>query len=88
MLGFFAQMRRQYQLALAKLPDLASRFIASSERKPAISVMGDRYHVQVGGVERVSPTRSHRRHHLRSLGSALISYGGDRMIRSDISGAM
>jgi murein DD-endopeptidase MepM/ murein hydrolase activator NlpD len=88
MLGFFAKVRQQYQLTLAKLPDLTSRFVPSSERKPAISAMGDRYHVQVGGVDRLSSARLRRRHRFRSLGPALISYGGDRLIRSEIPGAM
>jgi murein DD-endopeptidase MepM/ murein hydrolase activator NlpD len=88
MLGFFAQVKRQYQLALAKLPDLASHFVASSDRKPAISAMGDRYHVRLEGLERVTTMRPRRRRHYRSLGSSLISSGDGRMISGDIPGAL
>jgi len=88
MLGFFAQIKQQYQLALAKLPDLASHFVASSDRKPPISAMGDRYHVRLEGLERASTSRPHRRHHYRSLGSSLISSSDDGLISSDIPGAL
>ena len=45
MRAIFDEIKDQYQSALAELPDLGSHFIASGERKPAISKFGDMYHV-------------------------------------------
>jgi murein DD-endopeptidase MepM/ murein hydrolase activator NlpD len=48
MRAIFDEIKDQYQSALAELPDLGSHFIASGERKPAISKFGDMYHVTLG----------------------------------------
>ena len=45
MKAIFDDIKDQYQTALAELPDLGSHFIATGERKPAISKFGDMYHV-------------------------------------------
>ncbi len=45
--SFFSRMKQQHQLALAKLPDLGTRGLSAGDRKPAISSLGDRYHVEV-----------------------------------------
>jgi murein DD-endopeptidase MepM/ murein hydrolase activator NlpD len=61
MRAIFDEIKDQYQSALAELPDLGSHFIATGERKPAISKFGDMYHVTVdrsGG--RVRHIRSQR----------------------------
>jgi murein DD-endopeptidase MepM/ murein hydrolase activator NlpD len=47
MKAIFEDIKDQYQSALAELPDLGSHFIASGERKPAISKFGDMYHVTI-----------------------------------------
>jgi murein DD-endopeptidase MepM/ murein hydrolase activator NlpD len=47
MRAIFAEIADQYQSALAELPDLGSRFIASEQRKPAISKFGELYHVTI-----------------------------------------
>lgn len=47
MRALFGKLKRQYQAALSKLPDLASHSIAAVDRKPAISKLADRYHVEV-----------------------------------------
>ena len=48
MRALFDDIKDQYQIALAELPDLGSNFVAAEERKPAISKFGDMYHVTVG----------------------------------------
>jgi murein DD-endopeptidase MepM/ murein hydrolase activator NlpD len=48
MRAIFDEIKDQYQTALAELPDLGSHFIASDDRKPAISKFGDMYHVTLG----------------------------------------
>ena len=47
MKAIFDEIKDQYQSALAELPDLGSHFIASDQRKPAISKFGDLYHVTI-----------------------------------------
>ena len=47
MKAIFDDIKDQYQSALAELPDLGSHFIATGERKPAISKFGDMYHVTI-----------------------------------------
>ena len=47
MRAIFAEIKDQYQSALAELPDLGSHFIASEQRKPAISKFGELYHVTI-----------------------------------------
>jgi len=47
MKAIFEDIKDQYQSALAEMPDLGSHFIASGERKPAISKFGDMYHVTI-----------------------------------------
>src|SRR6202166_794428 len=47
MRAIFAEIADQYQSALAELPDLGSRFIATEQRKPAISKFGELYHVTI-----------------------------------------
>jgi len=47
MKAIFDDIKDQYQSALAELPDLGSHFIASEQRKPAISKFGDLYHVTI-----------------------------------------
>src|SRR5579863_3479634 len=47
MRAIFDEIKDQYQSALAELPDLGSHFIATGERKPAISKFGDMYHVTI-----------------------------------------
>ena len=70
MKAIFDDIKDQYQTALAELPDLGSHFIATGERKPAISKFGDMYHVTLGHTlaqERASPTCENlpRQRHLR-----------------------
>jgi hypothetical protein len=48
MRAIFEEIKDQYQSTLAELPDLGSDFIATEERKPAISKFGDIYHVTIG----------------------------------------
>jgi murein DD-endopeptidase MepM/ murein hydrolase activator NlpD len=48
MKALFDDIKGQYQSALAQLPDLGSHFIAAEARKPAISRLGDMYHVTLG----------------------------------------
>lgn len=47
MKAIFDEIKDQYQSALAELPDLGSHFIATGDRKPAISKFGDMYHVTI-----------------------------------------
>jgi hypothetical protein len=47
MRAIFDEIKDQYQSALAELPDLGSHFIASEQRKPAISKFGELYHVTI-----------------------------------------
>jgi murein DD-endopeptidase MepM/ murein hydrolase activator NlpD len=47
MKAIFEDIKDQYQTALAELPDLSSHFVATGERKPAISKFGDMYHVTI-----------------------------------------
>jgi murein DD-endopeptidase MepM/ murein hydrolase activator NlpD len=63
MRAIFDDIKDQYQTALAELPDLGSHFVATGERKPAISKFGDMYHVTLGH----SPAKST---HLRGLSSS------------------
>ena len=65
MKAIFEDLKDQYQSALAELPDLGSHFIATAERKPAISKFGDMYHVTIDRT--VGKVR-----HLRGLTSSRI----------------
>ena len=47
MKALFDDIKGRYQSMLAKLPDLGNRYIASDDRKPAISKLGDLYHVSL-----------------------------------------
>jgi murein DD-endopeptidase MepM/ murein hydrolase activator NlpD len=47
MRAIFAEIKDQYQSALAELPDLGSHFVAAEQRKPAISKFGELYHVTI-----------------------------------------
>jgi murein DD-endopeptidase MepM/ murein hydrolase activator NlpD len=57
MQGLFNNIKQRYQLALAKLPDLGSHFVAAGDRKPAISPFADMYHVT---LHHSASHRSHR----------------------------
>jgi murein DD-endopeptidase MepM/ murein hydrolase activator NlpD len=59
MKSLFDNIKMRYEHALAKLPDLGSHFVPSEARKPAISPLGDLYHVELTHPERKST--SHRR---------------------------
>jgi murein DD-endopeptidase MepM/ murein hydrolase activator NlpD len=61
MKALFEDIKDQYQSALAELPDLGSHFIATDDRKPAISKFGDMYHVTLE-----HPAKSTRPHGLSS----------------------
>lgn len=61
MKALFDNLRTRYQTALAKMPDLGSRFAAPGSRKPAISPLGDMYHVNLDRP--ASRTRSRLRRH-------------------------
>ncbi len=63
MKAIFDDIKDRYQSALAELPDLGSHFIASDERKPAISKFADMYHVTLDH----SPVKSM---HLRGMSSS------------------
>jgi murein DD-endopeptidase MepM/ murein hydrolase activator NlpD len=74
MRALFDEIKDQYQSALAELPDLGSDFIASGERKPAISKFGDMYHVTLGHT-------LGRVRHLRGVTSSrLETSGSDRSL--------
>ena len=69
MKAIFEDIKEQYQSALAELPDLESHFIASGERKPAISKFGDMYHVTIDHT--VGKVR-----HLRGLTTSSVETSG------------
>ena len=69
MKAIFEDIKEQYQSALAELPDLGSHFIASGERKPAISKFGDMYHVTIDRT--VGKVR-----HLRGLTTSSVETSG------------
>ena len=69
MKAIFEDIKEQYQSALAELPDLGSHFIASGERKPAISKFGDLYHVTIDRT--VGKVR-----HLRGLTTSSVETSG------------
>jgi len=62
MKAVFENIKHRYEGALAKLPDLSSHFVAAEARKPAISPLGDLYHVT---LKRLSGKNAHRRLHQR-----------------------
>ena len=70
MKAIFEDIKDQYQSALAELPDLGSHFIASEQRKPAISKFGDMYHVTIDHTrgKGQAPARTHDQQH-RNLGT-------------------
>jgi murein DD-endopeptidase MepM/ murein hydrolase activator NlpD len=61
MKALFENMKDRYQLALAKLPDLGTRSVASDDRKPAISKFGELYHVALKRPDKSATRRGHRR---------------------------
>lgn len=61
MQALFQNLRGRYQNALAKLPNLGSHFALAGTRKPAISPLGDMYHVTLA-----VPKASRRRHRRRA----------------------
>jgi murein DD-endopeptidase MepM/ murein hydrolase activator NlpD len=62
MQGLFNDIKERYELALAKLPDLGSHFVAPGDRKPAISQLADMYHVTIHRAAAISRHRSRRAH--------------------------
>jgi len=58
MKAVFENIKQRYEGALAKLPDLSSHFVAADARKPAISPLGDLYHVT---LKRLGGKGTHRR---------------------------
>lgn len=81
MRSLFNNLRTRYQTALAKLPNLGSHFAAPGSRKPAISPLGDMYHVT---LERPLP-KSRRLHHRRRA-SAEPGHVTGTVAESDSSG--
>ncbi len=79
MRAIFDEIKDQYQSALAELPDLGSHFIASGERKPAISKFGDMYHVTLDH----SPLKGAHLHGPRFSSSRL-----NRTLSADSNGAL
>jgi murein DD-endopeptidase MepM/ murein hydrolase activator NlpD len=71
MRAIFEEIKDQYQSALAELPDLGSDFIATEERKPAISKFGDMYHVTIGhSLDKAKHLRGITSSRLETSGSA------------------
>jgi murein DD-endopeptidase MepM/ murein hydrolase activator NlpD len=71
MRAIFDEIKDQYQSALAELPDLGSDFIATEERKPAISKFGDMYHVTIGhSLDKAKHIRGITSSRLETSGSA------------------
>ena len=71
MRAIFDEIKDQYQSALAELPDLGSDFIATEERKPAISKFGDMYHVTIGhSLDKAKHLRGITSSRLETSGSA------------------
>ncbi len=68
MIALFDNMKRRYEAALAKLPDLGSHFVTADARKPAISPFGDMYHVTLAHP-RGNPLHPRSRHHYWSRAS-------------------
>jgi murein DD-endopeptidase MepM/ murein hydrolase activator NlpD len=64
--SLFEDIKLRYESTLASLPDLGSHFIASDERKPAISPLGDMYHISIKPVSAVSSSH-HKSHHRGGL---------------------
>ena len=58
MIALFDNMKMRYESALSKLPDLGNHFVRADARKPAISALGDMYHVT---LDRPSAKASHLR---------------------------
>ncbi len=79
MKALFDSIRNRYESALAKLPDLGSHFVASDARKPAISPLGDMYHVTLQ-----SPYHRTARHHGRHYSRR---DSGDRIYNTADTGA-
>ncbi len=61
MKALFDSFKLHYQNALAKLPNLGSRFAVAIDRKPAISHLADQYHVTLTRPHLFS--KRHRRRH-------------------------
>jgi murein DD-endopeptidase MepM/ murein hydrolase activator NlpD len=70
--ALFEQIKGRYQTLLARLPDLGSHYVLASQRKPAISRLGDLYHVE---VRRPARMRRRMRRGLRAS-AAHLSTGG------------
>jgi hypothetical protein len=66
MKAVFESLKNRYQLALAKLPNLGSRFAPALSRKPAISQLADQYHVSLKRPVSARVSRRHRHHPLVS----------------------
>ena len=60
MKALFENFKVRYQGALAKLPNLGSRFAPALARKPAISSFADQFHVT---LTQHLKTSTRRRHH-------------------------
>ena len=58
MVALFDNMKMRYESALSKLPDLGNHFVSADARKPAISALGDMYHVT---LDRPAAKASHLR---------------------------
>ncbi|HXW85154.1 MAG TPA: peptidoglycan DD-metalloendopeptidase family protein, partial [Candidatus Binataceae bacterium] len=79
MKALFDSIRQHYEMVLAKLPDLGSRFIPAEARKPAISRFADMYHVSLTHPFAKPSTAHHRWHHDESAMEAVENgdpYGG------------
>ncbi len=71
MQALFDNIKGRYQLMLAKLPDLGSRYIVSGDRKPAISNLGDLYHVTLKRPKNLSGSpRADSHRSVRNVSSA------------------
>ena len=82
MRALFDDIKDRYQVALSELPDLSSHFIATGERKPAISKFGDMYHVTLGHVR--AKSAAHRGQRISSSTDAAILHSAG----SDADGAL
>ena len=72
MKALFENIRQHYESVLARLPDLGSHFVPAEARKPAISPLGDMYHISLAHPQsRVT----HRR--LRHSDAALGTTSGE-----------
>lgn len=62
--SLFEDIKSRYETTLASLPDLGSHFVASDDRKPAISPLADMYHVSFKPAP--APASSHHKSHHHS----------------------